>query len=47
MENPTNSVYFQGSEDVRRYTEVFDHLRAAALGPLETRSHIKNMIKEL
>jgi transcriptional regulator with XRE-family HTH domain len=47
VENLTNSVYFDGPEDVGRYTEVFDHLRAAALGPLETRSRIKNMIKEL
>lgn len=47
VENLTNSVYFDGPENVGRYTEVFDHLRAAALGPLETRSHIKNMIKEL
>ncbi|MFE7115281.1 helix-turn-helix transcriptional regulator [Streptomyces sp. NPDC057654] len=47
VENLTNSVYFEGSEDVGRYTEVFDHLRATALGPPETRSRIKNMIKEL
>lgn len=47
VENLTNSVYFDGPQDVGRYTEVFDHLRAAALGPLETRSRIKNMIKEL
>jgi hypothetical protein len=47
VENLTNSVYFEGSEDVGRYTEVFDHLRATALGPPETRSRIKDMIKEL
>lgn len=47
VENLTNSVYFEGSDDVQRYTEVFDHLRATALGPPETRSRIKNMIKEL
>lgn len=47
VENLTNSVYFEGSEDVGRYTEVFDHLRATALGPPETRSRIKEMIKEL
>ncbi|MFJ1551158.1 helix-turn-helix transcriptional regulator [Streptomyces sp. NPDC088246] len=47
VENLTNSVYFEGSEDVGRYTEVFDHLRATALGPPETRSRIKSMIKEL
>jgi hypothetical protein len=47
VENLTNSVYFEGSDDVERYTEVFDHLRATALGPPETRSRIKNMLKEL
>ncbi|MGC9501812.1 helix-turn-helix domain-containing protein [Streptomyces sp. WG7] len=47
VENLTNSVYFEGSDDVGRYTEVFDHLRATALGPPETRSRIKDMLKEL
>ncbi|WP_329309655.1 helix-turn-helix domain-containing protein [Streptomyces sp. NBC_01262] len=47
VENLTNSVYFEGSSDVERYTEVFDHLRASALGPPETRGRITSMIKEL
>lgn len=47
VENLTNSVCFEGAADVERYTEVFDHLRASALGPPETRSRIKSMIKEL
>ncbi|GGN43068.1 transcriptional regulator [Streptomyces kronopolitis] len=47
VENLTNSVCFEGAEDVGRYTEVFDHLRATALGPPETRSRIKSMLKEL
>jgi hypothetical protein len=47
VENLTNSVYFEGTSDVGRYTEVFDHLRATALGPPETRSRIQNMLKEL
>ncbi|MFH9944414.1 helix-turn-helix domain-containing protein [Streptomyces murinus] len=47
VENLTNSVYFEGSDDVGRYTEVFDHLRATALGPPKTRSRITSMIKEL
>ncbi|MGW4384449.1 helix-turn-helix domain-containing protein [Kitasatospora sp. NPDC004531] len=47
VENGPNSVYFEGSEDVERYTEVFDHLRARALGPPETRSQISKIIKEL
>lgn len=47
VENLTNSVYFEGSEDAERYTEVFDHLRARALGPPETRNQINKILKEL
>jgi len=47
VENLTNSVCFEGAEDVERYTEVFDHLRARALGPPETRSKINEILKEL
>lgn len=47
VENGPHSVYFEGSADVGRYTEVFDHLRARALGPPETRSRFNDMLKEL
>ncbi|WP_327071223.1 Scr1 family TA system antitoxin-like transcriptional regulator [Kitasatospora sp. NBC_01250] len=47
VENGPNSVYFEGSADVERYTEVFDHLRARALGPPETRNQINRSLKEL
>ncbi|MET9881276.1 helix-turn-helix transcriptional regulator [Actinacidiphila glaucinigra] len=47
MENGPHSVYFEGPDDVERYTEAFDHLRALALGPPETRSRLDSMIKEL
>ncbi len=47
VENGPNSVYFEGSADVERYTEIFDHLRARALGPPETRNHFDAMFKEL
>jgi hypothetical protein len=40
-------VYFEGPTDVERYTEVFDHLRARALGPPETRGVLTDMFKEL
>jgi Domain of unknown function (DUF5753) len=40
-------VYFEGAADVERYTEVFDHLRARALGPPETRTWLSEMFKEL
>jgi len=47
VESLTDSVCLEKAADVERYTEVFDHLRATALGPPETRSRIKEMIKEL
>lgn len=47
VENGPNSVYFEGSADVERYAEVFDHLRARALGPPETRTRLNEMFKEL
>ncbi len=47
VENGPNSVYFEGPADVERYAEVFDHLRARALGPPETRTWLSDMLKEL
>ncbi|MQY16242.1 hypothetical protein SRB5_64400 [Streptomyces sp. RB5] len=47
VENLTNSVYFEGSNDVAHYSVVFDHLRATAFGPPETRTRIRNLLKEL
>jgi len=47
VENGPNSVYFEGPADVERYSEVFDHLRARALGPPETRTWLNDMLKEL
>jgi transcriptional regulator with XRE-family HTH domain len=47
MENLTNSVCFEDSKDVDRYADVFDHLRARALGPSETRRRFRELIKEL
>jgi transcriptional regulator with XRE-family HTH domain len=47
VENGPNSVYFEGTADVGRYVEVFDHLRARALGPPDTRSRFDIMFKEL
>ncbi|MFJ7279388.1 helix-turn-helix domain-containing protein [Kitasatospora sp. NPDC098663] len=46
VENLTKSVCLEAAEDVERYDEVFDHLRARALGPPETRTRITEMIKE-
>jgi uncharacterized protein DUF5753 len=46
VENQIKTVCFEAPPDVARYTEVFDHLRATALGPAETRDRIEDMIKE-
>jgi len=46
LENPKNSVYLEAADDVANYKEVFDHLRACALGPSETRTRITQIIKE-
>ncbi|PPK67637.1 helix-turn-helix transcriptional regulator [Actinokineospora auranticolor] len=36
VENTTTGVYLEQPSDVRRYTLMFDHLRASALGPDDT-----------
>ncbi|WP_286163056.1 Scr1 family TA system antitoxin-like transcriptional regulator [Streptomyces sp. NRRL S-495] len=46
MENGPNSVYFEGADEVDHYTEVFDHLRARTLGPLETHARLTSLLKE-
>ncbi|MDT0547698.1 helix-turn-helix domain-containing protein [Streptomyces lonegramiae] len=47
LENPKNSVYLEATDDVENYTEVFEHLRACALGPSETSTRIRQIIEEL
>ncbi|KUN29255.1 transcriptional regulator [Streptomyces antibioticus] len=47
LENPRNSVYLESPEDVGNYTDIFDQLRACALGPSETRTRIAQISKEL
>ncbi|WP_328500867.1 helix-turn-helix domain-containing protein [Streptomyces sp. NBC_00457] len=47
LENPKNSVYLEATDDVDNYTEIFDQLRACALGPSETRTRITRISKEL
>ncbi|MEV3853711.1 helix-turn-helix transcriptional regulator [Streptomyces sp. NPDC050095] len=46
LENPKNSVYLEKAEDVDEYTEIFDQLRACALGPAETRARIAQISEE-
>ncbi|MGP4115062.1 helix-turn-helix domain-containing protein [Streptomyces sp. 4N509B] len=46
LENPRNSVYLEASTDVDNYWEIFDHLRACALSPSDTRTRFAEMIKD-
>ncbi|MFF4819829.1 helix-turn-helix domain-containing protein [Kitasatospora sp. NPDC001309] len=46
VEGLTKSVCLEAADDVEEYDEAFDHLRARALGPPETRARITEMIKE-
>lgn len=41
VEYRRGSLYLEKPADIVDYTEVFDHLRASALGPAETRTLIK------
>ena len=33
LENATGQLYLERPDEVRRYSMIFDHLRAVALGP--------------
>ncbi|MEV6977091.1 helix-turn-helix transcriptional regulator [Kitasatospora sp. NPDC093806] len=46
VENGPHSVYFEDSPDVKLYSDVFDHLRARALGPPETTAHLHRLLRE-
>ncbi|MGW1607392.1 helix-turn-helix domain-containing protein [Streptomyces eurythermus] len=47
VETMVSSVYFDGEDDVQRYTAAFTELWERALGPGETRTRLKEKIKEL
>jgi transcriptional regulator with XRE-family HTH domain len=47
VETMVSSVYFDGEEDVQRYTAAFTNLWERALDPGETRMRLKEKIKEL
>ncbi|MYZ33766.1 helix-turn-helix domain-containing protein [Streptomyces sp. SID4917] len=47
LELRKNSVYLEGQGDVDGYADVFDHLRALALSPSDTRARIEQIIREL
>ena len=41
------SLYLEEASDVDAYAEVFDHLRARALGPDESRAMIARLAEEM
>ncbi|MFI6112801.1 DUF5753 domain-containing protein [Kitasatospora sp. NPDC051164] len=47
VETMVSSLYFDGEEDVQRYTAAFSSLWERALDPDETRTRLKKKIKEL
>ncbi|MEV6581437.1 DUF5753 domain-containing protein [Streptomyces sp. NPDC051582] len=47
VETMVSSVYFDGDEDVQRYTAAFTNLWERALDPTETRMRLEKRIKEL
>lgn len=46
LEGVTSDLYLEKEADVRRYTGLYDHLRAAALSVSETRSVIEQYARE-
>lgn len=47
VDSPAGNIYLEKDKDLRRYTLVFDHLRAAALPPDESVPFIKTVAGEL
>ncbi|NEA24109.1 helix-turn-helix domain-containing protein [Actinomadura bangladeshensis] len=46
VENLTSGWYLEDVDDVRRHNVVFDHLRAVALSPTDTRSLLERLVSE-
>lgn len=47
LDAATGGVYVEKPDDIERYTAVFDHVRAAALGPKESIALIERKMDEL
>lgn len=47
LETATDGLYLEEPEEVARYTLMFDHLRAIALGPDESVSHMRAIRDQL
>ncbi|WP_165964124.1 helix-turn-helix transcriptional regulator [Actinomadura sp. KC216] len=46
VENLTSGWYLEQADDIRRHNVVFDHLRAVALSPSDSRSLIERLVSE-
>jgi transcriptional regulator with XRE-family HTH domain len=47
IENTTSDLYLEDADVIRRYVQLFDHLRAAALDTSESFAFLANVAKEL
>ncbi|WP_214110633.1 helix-turn-helix domain-containing protein [Acrocarpospora catenulata] len=47
LESAGGELYLEEADQVRRYAQVFDHLRAAALSPEKSREKIESVEKEM
>jgi Domain of unknown function (DUF5753) len=47
LENATSDLYLETADEVRRYMLLFDHLRAAALKPRDSRGFLCELASEL
>jgi transcriptional regulator with XRE-family HTH domain len=45
-ENATGGLFLEKSDELRKYVFIFDHIRAAALGPEESVAYIAKLAKE-
>lgn len=45
-ENATGGLFLEKSDELRKYQFIFDHIRAAALGPEESVAYIAKLAKE-
>jgi Domain of unknown function (DUF5753) len=47
FENSLSDFYLESPEAIRRYRSLFDHLRAAALKPVDSATFLTKLLKEL
>jgi transcriptional regulator with XRE-family HTH domain len=47
LENHVSHTYLEDPRHTELYTEIFDHLRATALGEIESQAHIEGIMNDL